>query len=110
MRHLVNKKSYRWRKFIDDFLVSVFPKSWIPLYNSVSFTLMPYTQCVQNRTWQDNVINLCIKISEFLFKNQIFIQQVLSTIGTIAGSSIFIITSALVYQNQNYFNIKMFKF
>ncbi|GLV41167.1 cinnabar [Carabus blaptoides fortunei] len=56
MRDLVNKKSFRLRKKLDDFLYWLLPDIWVPLYNSVSFTRMGYQQCVNNRHWQDKVI------------------------------------------------------
>lgn len=37
------------------------PNTWVPLYNSVSFTHMPYKQCVDNRKWQDELLNKTIK-------------------------------------------------
>lgn len=55
MRDLVTRKSYRIRKTIDDFLFWLMPSHWVPLYNSVSFTHMPYKQCVENRAWQNKV-------------------------------------------------------
>lgn len=55
MRDLVRSKSYRLRKMVDDFLYRNFPNFWIPLYNSVSFSHMPYQQCIDNRKWQDKV-------------------------------------------------------
>lgn len=55
MRDLVRSKTYRLRKALDDFLFKMFPKTWIPLYNSVSFTHMPYSECVKNREWQNKV-------------------------------------------------------
>lgn len=55
MRDLVRCKSYRLRKILDDFLFRMFPNVWIPLYNSVSFSHMPYKQCVENRKWQNQV-------------------------------------------------------
>lgn len=55
MRDLVRSKTYRLRKMFDDFLYRVFPNTWIPLYNSVSFSHMPYKQCIENRKWQDKV-------------------------------------------------------
>lgn len=55
MRDLVNRKSYRLRKSLDDFLFWVMPTVWVPLYNSVSFTHMPYKKCIENRKWQDKV-------------------------------------------------------
>lgn len=56
MRDLVNRPSYRVRKFFDDLLYRIMPKRWVPLYNTVSFTSMRYTDCVANRKWQDGVI------------------------------------------------------
>lgn len=55
MRDLVNKKSFRLRKKLDDFLYWLLPDIWVPLYNSVSFTRMGYQTCVNNRQWQDKV-------------------------------------------------------
>lgn len=57
MRDLVTRKTYRLRKIIDDFLFWLLPNRWVPLYNSVSFTHMPYKQCIANRKWQDKVCN-----------------------------------------------------
>lgn len=60
MRDLVNKKSYIYRKYLDDFLSLLLPKKWVPLYNSVTFTHMPYKKCIENRAWQDQ------KLSQFM--------------------------------------------
>lgn len=57
MRDLVNRPSYRVRKALDDLLNCVWPGGWVPLYNSVSFTSMPYKQCIANRRWQDKIIS-----------------------------------------------------
>lgn len=56
MRDLVNRPSYRLRKYFDDLLYQIMPRRWVPLYNSVSFTSMRYTDCVANRKWQDQVV------------------------------------------------------
>lgn len=32
------------------------PNYWVPLYNSVSFSRMPYKKCIENRKWQDKVL------------------------------------------------------
>lgn len=56
MRDLVARPSYRIRKAFDDFLFWILPKTWVPLYNSVTFTTMPYHQCVKNRKWQDKIL------------------------------------------------------
>lgn len=55
MRDLVRSKSYRLRKLLDDILYWMLPTVWIPLYSSVTFTHMPYKQCIENRKWQDKV-------------------------------------------------------
>ncbi|XP_063531744.1 kynurenine 3-monooxygenase [Cydia strobilella] len=56
MRDLVTRPSYRIRKAMDDFLFWLGPNFWVPLYNSVTFTTMPYSQCVKNREWQDKML------------------------------------------------------
>lgn len=58
MRDLVTRPSYRIRKAMDDFLFWLMPDFWVPLYNSVTFTTMPYSQCVKNREWQNKVISI----------------------------------------------------
>lgn len=55
MRDLVNRKSFLVRKQLDTFLHKAMPDYWIPLYTSVTFSHMPYSQCIKNKEWQDNV-------------------------------------------------------
>lgn len=81
MRDLVRSKSYRLRKILDDFLYRNFPNYWIPLYNSVSFTHMPYKQCIENRKWQDKVIFVANTLNrENNLNFSLIIGQVLSRI------------------------------
>lgn len=56
MRDLVQRKSYKIRKFFDDNLYKIFGDQWIPLYNSVTFSHMDYKECIENRNWQNCVI------------------------------------------------------
>lgn len=56
MRDLVTRPSFRIRKTLDDFIYWLLPFFWVPLYNSVTFTTMPYSKCVDNRKWQDKVL------------------------------------------------------
>ncbi|XP_048479642.1 kynurenine 3-monooxygenase [Plutella xylostella] len=56
MRDLVTRPSYLVRKAVDDFLFWLLPGVWVPLYNSVTFTTMPYSHCVKNREWQNTVL------------------------------------------------------
>ncbi|XP_017012477.2 kynurenine 3-monooxygenase [Drosophila takahashii] len=55
MRDLTKRWTFRLRKWLDTLLFRLFP-SWIPLYNSVSFSSMPYSQCIANRKWQDRLL------------------------------------------------------
>uniref|UniRef100_A0A2A4JYU4 FAD-binding domain-containing protein n=1 Tax=Heliothis virescens TaxID=7102 RepID=A0A2A4JYU4_HELVI len=56
MRDLVTRPSYRLRKAMDDFIFWLLPNFWVPLYNSVTFSTMPYSRCIKNREWQDKVL------------------------------------------------------
>ncbi|CAD7077183.1 unnamed protein product [Hermetia illucens] len=56
MRDLVRTRKFRIRKALDEFLHKLMPLKWIPLYNSVTFTTMPYRKCLENRNWQDKVL------------------------------------------------------
>ncbi|KAL5008834.1 hypothetical protein ScPMuIL_014415 [Solemya velum] len=56
MRASVNSKLFLLRKKFDNLLYWLFPKTWIPLYTTVSFTRTRYHQCIRNRKWQDMVL------------------------------------------------------
>lgn len=56
MRDLVTKRSYLFRKKLDELLYWMLPNTWVPLYNSVSFSHMRYSKCIANRKWQDKVL------------------------------------------------------
>lgn len=56
MRDLVTRQQYLWRKKLDDFLFFALPHYWVPLYNTVTFSNMRYSLCIQNRKWQDKVL------------------------------------------------------
>lgn len=57
MRDLVNRRSFLWRKRLDDFLFWLMPNTWVPLYNTVSFSHMPYRKCIENREWQNRILS-----------------------------------------------------
>nr|XP_014098342.1 kynurenine 3-monooxygenase isoform X1 [Bactrocera oleae] len=57
MRDLTKRISFRCRKWLDTQLFRLFPSVWVPLYNSVSFTSMPYSKCIANRKWQDKLLS-----------------------------------------------------
>lgn len=56
MRDLVTKRSYLLRKKLDELLFWLMPNTWVPLYNSVSFSHMRYSKCIANRAWQDKIL------------------------------------------------------
>ena len=55
MRDLTARLSFLIRKKLDNFLYWVFPRKWVPLYTSVTFTRMRYHHCISNKKWQDEV-------------------------------------------------------
>lgn len=57
MRYLVTTRGYQFRKKLDNFLNIIFPKAWIPLYTMVTFTRIRYSEVINKRKTQDNVIN-----------------------------------------------------
>uniref|UniRef100_A0A1L8DZZ5 Kynurenine 3-monooxygenase n=1 Tax=Nyssomyia neivai TaxID=330878 RepID=A0A1L8DZZ5_9DIPT len=63
MRDLVNRRSFLWRKKLDDFLFWAMPNTWVPLYNTVSFSHMPYKRCIENREWQNRMLSRVLKIT-----------------------------------------------
>ncbi|XP_076460319.1 kynurenine 3-monooxygenase-like [Babylonia areolata] len=61
MRASVNSRSFLFRRKLDNLLHWAFPSFWLPLYTSVSFSRMPYHQCIENRAWQDKILtNICL--------------------------------------------------
>lgn len=55
MRDLVARKSFLWRKKIDNMLQKLFPQTWLPLHSTVSFTNIGYRQCQLNNHRQNQV-------------------------------------------------------
>lgn len=66
MRDLVNRRSFLLRKQFDNWMNSMFPSKWIPLYSMVTFSRIPYAQCVTNRRWQDSAISFILKFFAFI--------------------------------------------
>jgi hypothetical protein len=58
MSHLVTQRSYYWRKTIDNYLYRFIPQWWIPLYTMVTFTRIPYKQCLQLRKRQNKILKI----------------------------------------------------
>ncbi|CAL8134674.1 unnamed protein product [Orchesella dallaii] len=57
MRCLVNQSVFILRRFLDYRLHKYFGKKWTPLYNNVTFSLTPYSECIQHKKWQDQVMS-----------------------------------------------------
>ncbi|XP_055331398.1 kynurenine 3-monooxygenase-like isoform X2 [Paramacrobiotus metropolitanus] len=62
MRYLVNTRSFLIRKKVDNFLYRLFPNTWIPLYTMVTFSLLPYSECMKRKKWQDTVLRRGVRI------------------------------------------------
>jgi kynurenine 3-monooxygenase len=57
--------AFLFRKAIYDLLQWMMPSVWVPLYGSVSFTCMPYKECIDNRAWQDKVLNRIVRVAGY---------------------------------------------
>ncbi|VVC40858.1 Kynurenine 3-monooxygenase,FAD-binding domain,FAD/NAD(P)-binding domain [Cinara cedri] len=67
MRDLVARKSFLWRKKIDNILQKWFPQTWIPLHSSVSFTTIGYKQCQLNNQCQNKILFLVLILFATMF-------------------------------------------
>ncbi|KAM4040590.1 kynurenine 3-monooxygenase isoform 1-T1 [Anomaloglossus baeobatrachus] len=57
MRSHVNSKWFLFRKYIDNILHLLLPRTFIPLYSMVTFTRIRYHKVVLRWKWQNKVIN-----------------------------------------------------
>jgi len=55
MRHLVNQKLFHFRRHLDVFLNKMLGTGWVPLYNNVTFSSVPYSACIAHKEWQEKV-------------------------------------------------------
>ncbi|KAI1894566.1 hypothetical protein AGOR_G00117100 [Albula goreensis] len=62
MRAHVNSKWFIFRKYVDNFLHFLMPKTIIPLYTMVTFSRIRYHEAVKLWHWQDKVINRGLSI------------------------------------------------
>ncbi|XP_076064876.1 kynurenine 3-monooxygenase cn [Oratosquilla oratoria] len=61
MRDLVNSWGFLLRKKFDNFLNTLFPRMWVPLYSMVTFSREPYHQCIAKKKWQDELLSKMMK-------------------------------------------------
>ena len=57
MRSHVTSRFFIFRKYLDNILHFLFPRTFIPLYTMVAFTRMPYHKAIERQKWQQNVIS-----------------------------------------------------
>ncbi|XP_042189383.1 kynurenine 3-monooxygenase isoform X2 [Callorhinchus milii] len=62
MRMHVNSKWFMFRKYLDNFLHFMMPRTIVPLYTMVTFTQIRYHEVIKRSKWQTKVINagLCV--------------------------------------------------
>lgn len=63
MRSHVTSRLFLFRKYLDNFLHSVFPKTFVPLYTMVAFTRIPIHKVIERNEWQRRVITRGIRFS-----------------------------------------------
>lgn len=52
-----------WRKSLDNVLYKIFPNFWIPLFEAMTFTNIPYTKCAEKNDWQNRIVNKIVTTS-----------------------------------------------
>jgi len=89
MRKSVNSRLFLLRKSLDNFLHWMLPTKWVPLYTSVSFTRIPYSQCIKNRAWQDVTLQRLISMAGVATVGVgLYFSLQNKTINSVVGSSV----------------------
>ncbi|XP_028393248.1 uncharacterized protein LOC114517663 [Dendronephthya gigantea] len=73
MRSLVNSRLFLVRKHVDNFLHWLMPRTFIPKYTMVAFTIIPYHEILARTLWQNKVIDRITQILGVLFVSLGFI-------------------------------------
>uniref|UniRef100_A0A4W3GJS8 Uncharacterized protein n=1 Tax=Callorhinchus milii TaxID=7868 RepID=A0A4W3GJS8_CALMI len=55
MRMHVNSKWFMFRKYLDNFLHFMMPRTIVPLYTMVTFTQIRYHEVIKRSKWQTKV-------------------------------------------------------
>ena len=58
MRDHTASQLFLWKKKFQHLLHGLFPRAFIPLYNMVSFTTIPYAEAQRRAAWQANVLRI----------------------------------------------------
>jgi len=93
MRDLTARLSFFLRKKLDNFLFWIAPSKWVPLYTSVTFSRMRYSNCISNRKWQDDLLDTMIH-----------------RFGIVSGISVLAIGGLYLKKNQDELTLKLFEF
>lgn len=56
-------KNTSWRKDLNNVLYRMFPNFWRPLFESITFTNIPYSKCAEQNDWQNNFITNIVNAS-----------------------------------------------
>lgn len=56
-------KNNSWRKTLDNVLYKIFPNFWIPLFEAITFTNIPFTKCAEQSDWQNKVVGKIVTTS-----------------------------------------------
>ncbi|XP_074595031.1 kynurenine 3-monooxygenase cn [Brevipalpus obovatus] len=78
MRDLVNSRSFILRKYFDNFMNRLLPNYWIPLYTMVTFSRIPYSECIRKRKQQDNLLGYGVtflKLISLIFVIKFAVQK-----------------------------------
>ena len=62
MRSHVNSRLFLLRKKVDNFLHTLFPRKFIPLYTMVAFTRIPYHIVIQRNRKQRKMVTSCLSL------------------------------------------------
>ena len=66
MRSHVNSRLFVLRKKVDNFLHTLFPSRFIPLYTMVAFTRIPYHIVVQRNRKQRKMVTICLSLGSII--------------------------------------------
>nr|XP_022334044.1 kynurenine 3-monooxygenase-like isoform X2 [Crassostrea virginica] len=67
MRQLVNTKTFRLKKRLDNLIHTLIPNHWVPLYSMVAFTETRYHLCKKRKQQQNQILNCILVFGTVVF-------------------------------------------
>ncbi|XP_078315496.1 kynurenine 3-monooxygenase-like isoform X2 [Crassostrea virginica] len=67
MRQLVNTKTFRLKKRLDNLIHTLIPNHWVPLYSMVAFTDTRYHLCKKRKQQQNQILNCILVFGTVVF-------------------------------------------